>query len=137
MPTAIPSCGQGSRTSPPTSISARWRTAQWRRELQPLGFVSQARLLTSLGLLDRLAPLAHDAAGKAGAATRSTSGEPADAAEAAAQQLAWARQTQSVQVLLSEAEMGELFKAVAFGRSVGTAALGFARGDRMAALLAS
>ncbi len=105
--------------------------------LQPLGFVSQARLLTSLGLLDRLAPLAHDAAGKAGAATRSTSGEPADAAEAAAQQLAWARQTQSVQVLLSEAEMGELFKAVAFGRSVGTAALGFARGDRMAALLAS
>lgn len=93
--------------------------------LQPLGFVNQARLLTSLGLLDRLAPPARGAAIEPGVT-------PADAA---ARQLAWARQAQAVQVLLSEAEMGELFKAVAFGRGVGTDALGFQRGDRMAALL--
>ena len=44
---------------------------------------------------------------------------------------------QAVQVLLSEAEMGELFKAVAFGRGVGNEAMGFERGDRMATLVAS
>ncbi len=94
--------------------------------LQPLGFVSQARLLTSLGLLERLVPPAPGAPAESGATP----------AEAAARQMAWARQAQSVQVLLSEAEMGELFKAMAFGRGVGTDALGFERGDRMAALLA-
>jgi len=92
--------------------------------LQPLGFVSQARLLTSLGLLDRLQPPGRACAGQGDM--------PADET---ARQIAWARQAQSVQVLLSEAEMGELFKAIAFGRGVDGAALGFSRGDRMASLL--
>ena len=97
--------------------------------LQPLGFVNQARLLTSLGLLERLVPPAP--------ATGAMDGPVATPAEAAERQLAWARLAQSVQVLLSEAEMGELFKAVAFGRGVDTEAMGFERGDRMATLVAS
>jgi SAM-dependent MidA family methyltransferase len=40
----------------------------------------------------------------------------------------------AVQTLLSEAEMGELFKAIAFGRGVPDDAIGFARGDRRGAL---
>ena len=107
--------------------------------LQPLGFVNQARLLTSLGLLERLVPPvpatgASDGPAAAPAGPAGPAGAPAGAAE---RQLAWARLAQSVQVLLSEAEMGELFKAVAFGRGVGAEAMGFERGDRMATLVAS
>jgi SAM-dependent MidA family methyltransferase len=46
----------------------------------------------------------------------------------------WARQASALQRLLSEAEMGELFKAVAFGRGLPDDALGFARSDRRAVL---
>ena len=84
--------------------------------LQLLGHVSQARLLTSLGLLEDLAQR-H----------RSAGADP--------DPLAWARQAQAAQALLSEAEMGELFKAVAFGRGIDGPADGFARGDRAAELL--
>lgn len=84
--------------------------------LQLLGHVSQARLLTSLGLLEDLAQR-H----------RSAGADP--------DPLAWARQAQAAQALLSEAEMGELFKAVAFGRGITGPADGFARGDRSAELL--
>ena len=92
-----------------------------RGGLSTVGFVSQARLLTSLGLLERLA-------GRHRALTEGNG--PGD-------QLAWARQTQAVQTLLSEAEMGELFKAVAFGRDEGQVPVGFSRGDRGARLLES
>jgi SAM-dependent MidA family methyltransferase len=36
--------------------------------------------------------------------------------------------------LLSEAEMGELFKVIAFGRGLADDALGFRRGDRRGTL---
>lgn len=45
-----------------------------------------------------------------------------------------ARQLRAVQTLLSEAEMGELFKAIAFVRGIDAPAVGFARGDRSARL---
>jgi SAM-dependent MidA family methyltransferase len=39
-----------------------------------------------------------------------------------------------VQTLLSEAEMGELFKVIAMGRGLSDEACGFVRGDRRGAL---
>ena len=75
-----------------------------------LGYTSQANFLLNLGLLDRLAAIA----------------DPRDPA--------FARYAQGVQRLLSEAEMGELFKVIAFGRGIGEHADGFAHGDRSAAL---
>jgi len=39
-----------------------------------------------------------------------------------------------VQKLLSEAEMGELFKVLAVGRGIDQPLRGFARGDRLASL---
>jgi SAM-dependent MidA family methyltransferase len=90
--------------------------------LPVLGYTSQARLLTNLGLLDALAQR-HQAGAGAG-----------DATGAPGQRLAWARQAQAAQALLSEAEMGELFKAIALGRGVPADPLGFMRGDRAAGL---
>jgi SAM-dependent MidA family methyltransferase len=78
--------------------------------LATLGFNSQARFLLDCGLLDRLAALPRG-----------------DARE-------WAKQAQAAQMLLSEAEMGELFKAIAFGRDVPDDAPGFATRDRRAVL---
>ena len=78
--------------------------------LELLGYTSQARLLLNLGLLETLA--------------RTPVG----------QGLAYARQAQSVQTLVSEAEMGELFKAIALGRGMPPEAAGFLRGDRSASL---
>jgi SAM-dependent MidA family methyltransferase len=85
--------------------------------LQVLGFLPQARLLTNLGLLDDLADR-HRAAGTA---------DP----------LAWAREAQAAQVLLSPAEMGELFKAIGLSRGIDSVGPGFARGDRPLALEAA
>ena len=79
--------------------------------LQLLGFTSQARLLANLGLLEMLAQR-HQALAAAG--------DP----------LAWPRQAQAAQMLLSEAEMGERFKAIALGRGLSSIPDGFARGDR-------
>ena len=79
--------------------------------LEPLGYTSQANFLLNSGLLERLAQV-----------------QPDDA-------LARARQAQTIQALVSEAEMGELFKAIAFGRGLPDDAIGFARGDRFGALL--
>jgi SAM-dependent MidA family methyltransferase len=80
--------------------------------LATLGYASQARFLLGCGLLERLAARGRDA--------------PLDPARA--------RALGAVQTLLSEAEMGELFKAIAFGRGVPDDAVGFARGDRRGAL---
>jgi SAM-dependent MidA family methyltransferase len=88
--------------------------------LDLLGFASQARFLMDCGLLERLVA------------------ETADSGASAT--VARTRTLAAVQTLLSEAEMGELFKVVAFGRSMPDAALGalgalgFRRGDRSAAL---
>lgn len=80
--------------------------------LQPLGYTSQARFLLNCGLLDELEALPRD------------------------EQRLWFSQAQAVQRLVSEAEMGELFKAIAFGKGMPpTASLpGFLEGDRLAAL---
>ena len=80
--------------------------------LELLGYASQARFLVNCGLLERLADATRDA--------------PMDPARV--------RALGAVQTLLSEAEMGELFKAIAFGRGIPAGAVGFARGDRSASL---
>jgi SAM-dependent MidA family methyltransferase len=86
-----------------------------RAGLAPLGYTSQARFLINCGLLDMLA-------------------EEARAAPRGPETVEQARRLGAVQTLLSEAEMGELFKAIAFGRGLPDDALGFARGDRSGAL---
>ncbi len=68
--------------------------------LDVLGYTSQSRFLLNCGVLDLLA----------------RSPQPQQAAEA--------------QRLLSEAEMGELIKVIAFGRGVAMPLLGFEHGDR-------
>jgi SAM-dependent MidA family methyltransferase len=68
--------------------------------LDVMGYTSQAHFLLNCGILDLL-PREPDARAAAG-----------------------------VQRLLSEAEMGELFKVLAVGRGVDVALTGFARGDR-------
>ena len=78
--------------------------------LQVLGYTSQARFLMNAGLMELLAQL-----------------DPSDAA-------AYARAVAPVQKLLSEAEMGELFKVLAVGRGITAPLRGFARGDRLGKL---
>ena len=78
--------------------------------LDLLGFTSQAALLFGLGLVERLQQIPL---------------------EPAADHL---RRTQGVKRLISEAEMGELFKAIAFGRGISGDAIGFLRSDRSAGL---
>ncbi len=78
--------------------------------LETLGYASQARLLINLGLLDRLA------------------------AQGAQGGIEDRRRAQAAHTLLSEAEMGELFKAIAFGRQMPSDPVGFARGDRSGSL---
>lgn len=70
------------------------------------GYTSQANFLLNTGLLDRVGRMPF-----------------ADA-------LKRARALQAVQTLVSEAEMGELFKAIAFVRGIHARSIGFARGDR-------
>lgn len=78
--------------------------------LDVLGYTSQGRFLMNAGLLDLLANL--------------------DAADARA----YAQVAAPVQKLLSEAEMGELFKVLAVGRDMPGPLMGFARGDRRGGL---
>jgi SAM-dependent MidA family methyltransferase len=69
--------------------------------LDVLGYSSQAHFLLNCGLVDRL-------------------GEDHGPARSAA-----------AQRLVSEAEMGELFKVLAVGRGIDVPLVGFARGDRL------
>ncbi|MBO1111509.1 class I SAM-dependent methyltransferase [Bordetella petrii] len=78
--------------------------------LQVLGYTSQARFLMNAGLGGLLARL-----------------DPADARS-------YAQAVAPVQKLLSEAEMGELFKVLAVGRDIRMPLRGFTRGDRLASL---
>jgi len=78
--------------------------------LDVMGYASQARFLMNAGLLDLLARL--------------------DAADAHA----YAKVAAPVQKLLSEAEMGELFKVLAVGRDMPGPLRGFMSGDRRGAL---
>ena len=72
--------------------------------LDILGYTTQAHFLMNCGLLDRLGT-AHSL-----------------------------KRANEAQRLLSEAEMGELFKVLAVGRGIEEPLLGFARGDRLARL---
>jgi SAM-dependent MidA family methyltransferase len=83
--------------------------------LRALGYTSQARFLLNCGLLDELEALPRD------------------------EQRLWFSQAHAVQRLLSEAEMGELFKVIAFGKAMpaGASLPGFVEGDRLAALTAA
>ncbi|SDC39619.1 SAM-dependent methyltransferase, MidA family [Cupriavidus sp. YR651] len=80
--------------------------------LEVSGFASQARFLMNAGITDLLMEL-----------------DPSDAR-------AFLPQANAVQKLLSEAEMGELFKVIALARGIDAALplAGFARGDRSHAL---
>ena len=78
--------------------------------LQVLGYTSQARFLMNAGLMELLAQL-----------------DPSNAR-------AYAQAVAPVQKLLSEAEMGELFKVLALGRGITQPLIGFARGDRLGKL---
>ncbi|WMD19449.1 SAM-dependent methyltransferase [Achromobacter seleniivolatilans] len=78
--------------------------------LQVLGYTSQARFLMNAGLMDLLAQL-----------------NPSDAQQ-------YAQAVAPVQKLLSEAEMGELFKVLAVGRGITEPLMGFSRGDRLGKL---
>ncbi|MGN6232077.1 MAG: class I SAM-dependent methyltransferase [Trinickia sp.] len=71
-----------------------------------LGYTSQARFLMNAGMTDVLAEI-----------------DPADAAH-------FLPAANAVQKLLSEAEMGELFKVIAFSRGIDGTLDAFARGDR-------
>ncbi len=75
--------------------------------LDVLGYATQAQFLLNCGITDLLA-LLQDAGDRA--------------------YLSEARQ---VGKLISPAEMGELFKVIAFGRNIETPLLGFSRGDRL------
>lgn len=82
--------------------------------LHALGYVSQASFLLNAGLLDELSELPR---------------EPENF---------WFAQAQAVQMLLSEAEMGELFKVIAFARNLEPDAVdasGFAVSNRLGRLL--
>jgi len=80
--------------------------------LEVLGYCSQARYLLNAGLPELLLPAKNTAATA-----------PMAAAEHASTMNA-------VQKLISEAEMGELFKVLAIGRDIGGPLTGFQRGDR-------
>ncbi len=73
--------------------------------LDVLGYTSQARFLMNAGLTDLIRAPGEDPALRA-------------------------RQLTALNTLLSEAEMGELFKVLAIGRDLDDPLLGFARGDR-------
>jgi SAM-dependent MidA family methyltransferase len=89
--------------------------------LELLGYTSQARFLLNCGALEHLAD-----------ATRVH--ETAAGTDRGRDAVARARALGAAQTLLSEAEMGELFKAIAFGRGVSAPAIGFGRGDRSGTL---
>lgn len=81
--------------------------------LVPVGYASMSSFLLNAGLLDELSALPR---------------EP---------ESFWFSQAQAVQMLLSEAEMGELFKVIAFARQMGEppSDMGFAGGNRLGRLL--
>lgn len=77
--------------------------------LDVLGYTSQARFLMNAGLPDLLTSLSQGDDGGTVDKVKSLS---------------------AVQKLLSEAEMGELFKVLAIGRGMTPPLMGFVRGDR-------
>jgi SAM-dependent MidA family methyltransferase len=81
-------------------------------DMRVAGYCTQARFLINCGILDRLA----------------ASGEPTSST--------YLREASAVHKLLSPAEMGELFKALALTRGIDGPLLGFREGDRSHRLFA-
>jgi SAM-dependent MidA family methyltransferase len=88
-----------------SALAAAARAAQ----ADVLGYTSQSHFLLNCGILELLEGSAEDPS-------------------------KWLPQTNALQRLLSEAEMGELYKVLAVGRGLSQPLLGFARGDRGSAL---
>lgn len=86
------------------------RDAAMEGGLQLAGYTGQARFLINCGILELAAQLPQDNA------------------------LEYAKAVAPLQKLLSEAEMGELFKVIGFSKQVDAPWLGFARGDRSGSL---
>ena len=84
--------------------------AATRGGAQLAGYVNQARFLINCGLLELASALPQD------------------------DRLSYARAIAPVQTLLSEAEMGELFKVIAFTKQINTPLIGFKQADRSASL---
>jgi SAM-dependent MidA family methyltransferase len=82
--------------------------------LEVAGYLSQAAFLINCGLTDVLAQ-ATPAAMESG-------------------DVEYLRQSRAVEKLINPAEMGELFKVIAFSKDLSTPLLGFARGDKTHAL---
>lgn len=82
--------------------------------LEVAGYLSQAAFLINCGLTDVLAQ-ATPAAMESG-------------------DVEYLRQSRAVEKLINPAEMGELFKVIAFSKDLGEPLLGFARGDKTHAL---
>jgi SAM-dependent MidA family methyltransferase len=78
--------------------------------LDLLGYATQANFLLNTGLIEQLSTMAEQAG--------------------AVQSLPYMRQAQAVQTLVTETEMGELFKVIALGRGMPDIAMGFLQGDR-------
>ena len=74
------------------------------------GYVNQARFLMNCGLLELAAAVPQD------------------------DKVSYTRSIAAVQKLLSEAEMGELFKVIAFTKRINTPLMGFKQADRSASL---
>ncbi len=85
------------------------QVAALNAEADMLGYTSQAHFLINCGITDLL------------------QGMPGPNGEDSA---AWLRQTNVLQKLISEAEMGELFKVIAFGKGIDFELIGFERGNR-------
>lgn len=77
--------------------------------MEVLGYVTQAQFLVNCGITELLAE-------------RLQAGRPEDPA--------WLATSNAAQRLLSPAEMGELFKVIAFGKGIDISPAGFTRGDR-------
>ena len=77
--------------------------------MEVLGYATQAQFLVNCGITERLAE-------------RMQQGRPEDAA--------WLSLSNAAQRLLSPAEMGELFKVIAFGKGINVSPAAFSRGDR-------
>jgi SAM-dependent MidA family methyltransferase len=92
--------------------------AAQQQSMDCVGYVNQARFLINAGIADAYALLAQNTPNSAQSSTHS-----------AANSIAQAQLSRGLQLLMSEAEMGELFKVIAFTKS-SEVPLGFERGDR-------
>jgi SAM-dependent MidA family methyltransferase len=87
-----------------------------------VGYVNQARFLINAGIADAYSVLTQDAVNVPQSGTQ-------PGTHSTAHSVVQAQLSRGLQLLMSEAEMGELFKVIAFTKN-GEAPAGFERGDR-------